>query len=91
VIWNSLLAPIIIIVGYAVSVFPEPDPTIITYITSSLTTVRSWLTALNFVIDIPTLGIILGFAILIEFTILGFHALQWILQNLTVGLFHPTK
>ena len=90
-IWNSLLALVIVVVGYAASVFPEADPIIITFITSSLSTVRTWLTALNFVIDIPTLGTVLGFAILIEFAILSFHVIQWILQNVLVGLYHPTK
>jgi hypothetical protein len=90
-IWNGIITFILGIFTYLVTFLPSVDSTVTVFITSSLSTVRTWLTALNFVIDIPTLGYMLGTAILIEFVILGFHVVQWVIANLSVGFYHPTK
>lgn len=90
-ILDNIVALVLRILSGVISLFPIADNGVITFITSSATTAYNFLNSLNFVIDVYTLGLVLGICILMELTILGVHVVQWVLQNVSAGFYHPTK
>jgi hypothetical protein len=90
-IFNVIVSLVVSLLNYLVGLLPSGDSAILAFLTSSLTAVRSLLISINFVIDVPTLGLLLGWFISIEIAILAFHVVQWVLQNVSAGFYHPTK
>ena len=90
-IFNSIMSFAISVITYLIGLFPTADPTVVTFISSSLTTVKTMLININFMIDIITLGKILVWSLVIEISMLTFHLIQWIVANVSVGFYHPTK
>lgn len=88
---DSISAIVISILARIISLLPDPDLSILTFVSSSSTTVRDMLSSINFAIDIYSLGLVLTLCILTEITILGVHVSQWILANVSVGFYHPSK
>jgi hypothetical protein len=79
------------LITYVISLLPNADPAIVTFISSQLSTVKELLVTLNFGIDIVTFGQMLVWFLIIELALLLLHLTQWIIANVSLGIYKPTK
>lgn len=88
---DSISNIVLQILSSIINLFPTANPDVITFITSNLTTIKNLLININFAIDIITLGKIIVWSMVLEITLLTVHLIQWILANVSVGFYKPTK
>jgi hypothetical protein len=88
---NTIFNSILVFLNWIISFFPNADSNVVSFITSNLATLKTWLSAVNFFFDIPSLILIITYAFTIELSILTIHIVQWILKNVSLGFYKGTK
>jgi hypothetical protein len=74
-----------------INMLPDANPQILTFLSEKFAIVKDLLLAINFLFDVNTLLWVLGIALTTEAILFGFKIFEWIVTNLTVGLYKRIK
>lgn len=77
--------------GLILERLPDANPTILSYITSQLTILKTGLNAVNWFFPVDQLYIVLGFVFTIELLSLSTKVFFWITENISLGIFKAPK
>jgi hypothetical protein len=79
------------LISFLIGLLPDADPTVTAFITNNFGLVKTLLEGANSFIDIPALFFILSVFIIGESLLLISKITQWVLANLSFGIFKRTN
>ena len=81
--WLSDL--ILTIFTYVLSLFPDPDTAILTYIDSNVNNFKNYIAQTDWFFPVSSLFTVLGIVLSLELVFFAIRTVQWILAHVTLG------